>query len=165
MMTKLKIEPPQEIPMSLMTKPWLKSFLGWSQSKPDSQPEHRCSPTLSSNITVRFYSNGVLINDRWILTSASGLTIDGTIKPCANNTLEEAYVNPQVLLTIYTLLIFSSHLKYSNLIIKIKNIRLIANEATITLGALNVEDDSTTHFLAQRLVLATTTARRKILIT
>ncbi len=57
---------------------------------------YQCSPT--SNATYRFLmvTNGILVSNQWILTSASSLYWDGdaTITPCGNSDYEETYRNP-----------------------------------------------------------------------
>ena len=57
---------------------------------------YQCSP--SSNYAYRFTmnANGILINDQWVLTSASGLYWKGsaTITPCGNADYEVTYMNP-----------------------------------------------------------------------
>lgn len=58
---------------------------------------YQCSPGTNFIKSYDMVTNGVLINDEWILTSASGLYWNGnaTFKsPCGEPNFEEIYENP-----------------------------------------------------------------------
>ncbi len=59
--------------------------------------KYECSPSYSHTSIFSMVTNGVLINDQWILTSASGLYWNGNAtitSPCDDPDYEETYINP-----------------------------------------------------------------------
>ena len=58
---------------------------------------YQCSPSSSHTVSFIMVTNGVLINDQWILTSASSLYWNGNAtitSPCEDPDFEETYQNP-----------------------------------------------------------------------
>ena len=66
---------------------------------------YQCSPTWNWSHSFNMVTNGVLINNQWILTAASGLYWNGnaTVTPCNNTDYQEIYEYTQVLVSFYIL--------------------------------------------------------------
>lgn len=66
---------------------------------------YQCSPTWNWSHRFNMVTNGVLINNQWILTAASSLYWNGsaTVTPCNNTNYQEIFENPQVLIHFFSL--------------------------------------------------------------